>query len=718
MELREKLSSYQDAIGKPPLYSPLNAKENEIRLITILPGQHWDKIECYLRTFSLERVDLAYQTFVASKGHKSLRDPAALERWTEHQLPSSLAKLKPLERVHSTQPSRELHRFIWGDFVALSYVWGDKDNTREIVVNKHKMQVTASLEQVLRGFRSAGKFSGRCRIWVDALSINQADLEERAAQVQRMSDIYGVAWTVVADMGAASARSTAALSLVQDFATFRELSCEGEIEGLLRADPRALGTMNWLGLHELMQRPYWFRLWIIQELVMGGSRVWIRCGDAVLDWSTFCTGIGVLQEHLWLVKDQCLFNEVTAAAGNVASAWSTGSLHLVYRDLSHLNRRTASEKARKLSLGRLLDLACRSDASDPRDKVYALIGLMPLAAANLLQPDYTLPTAEVYTRATKAFMQALENLDSLREANPWGPTGCPSWVADWLWEGRALAWSGRIDAPVWGPAYLFPWRTDNSNYAPYNASRDSNPSAKFLTENLLRCRGFIIDTISGLSAREVTYFSWDTSSIHSPDHFKSAYGSHENTAEAISRTLIADRDAYGQKANARHTAILRLPSTFALAEPQFQARGWPWLAGQQGYYFRWSGFRNNNRSFRLGDTFFEDYFAEDIAADAEEIDVSGVYTCFDRSSQRRRFMTTTGGHVGWAPDNMHGGHDERTRVGDLIVILLGCSTPLAIRPCGEYYQVLGEAYVHGMMDSEAMDDLDRGKYKLEKFTFC
>jgi hypothetical protein len=426
----------------------------------------------------------------------------------------------------------------------------------------------------------------------------------------------------------------------------------------------------------------------------------------------------VLQEHLWLVKDRCLLNEVTAAAGNIAPAWSTGSLHLVYRDLSHLNRKTASEKARKLSLGRLLDLACRSDASDPRDKVYALIGLMPISVANLLQPDYTLPTAEVYLLATKAFMQAFENLDSLREANPWGPTGCPSWVADWLWEGRALAWSGRIDAPVWGPSYLFPWRTENSKYAPYNASRDSRPSANFLAGRLLSCRGFVVDTISGLSAREVTYFSWESDSVRSADHFGSAYGSYENTAEAISRTLIADRDAYGQKANARHVAILHLPSVFELAEPQFQERGWTWLAGQKGYYFRWAGFRHSNRDFRLGELFFDDFFQEEIDADASEVDVSGVYTCFDRSSQRRRFMTTVGGYVGWAPDNMHSGPNEQTRVGDLIVILLGCSTPLAIRPRGNYYQVLGEAYVHGMMDGEAMDDIDQGKYQLSTLTFC
>jgi hypothetical protein len=206
--------------------------------------------------------------------------------------------------------------------------------------------------------------------------------------------------------------------------------------------------------------------------------------------------------------------------------------------------------------------------------------------------------------------------------------------------------------------------------------------------------------------------------MHSPEQFESVYGSHDETAEAIFRILIADRDAYGQKASARHAAILRLPSTFELAEPQFRERGWTWLAGQRGYYFRWAGFRNSNRGFRLGDTFFEDFFEEEIDANASEYDVSDVYACFDRSSQKRRFMTTVGGYLGWAPDNIHGGPSEQTRVGDLIVILFGCSTPLAIRPCGYYYQVLGEAYVQGMMEGEAMRDLDRGKYQVKTFVFC
>ena len=83
-------------------------------------------------------------------------------------------------------------------------------------------------------------------------------------------------------------------------------------------------------------------------------------------------------------------------------------------------------------------------------------------------------------------------------------------------------------------------------------------------------------------------------------------------------------------------------------------------------------------------------------------------------------MTTSTGHVGWAPDNIYGRASEQTQVGDLVAIIFGCSMPLTIRalPDGKHYHILGEAYVQGMMDGEAMDDLQTGKYDARTFTFC
>lgn len=85
-------------------------------------------------------------------------------------------------------------------------------------------------------------------------------------------------------------------------------------------------------------------------------------------------------------------------------------------------------------------------------------------------------------------------------------------------------------------------------------------------------------------------------------------------------------------------------------------------------------------------------------------------------------MTTEKGYLGWGPDNVYGNEHDQMRVGDFIVILLGCSTPLVVRPCDEVasgmYRVVGEAYVHGLMEGEAIEGLTAGEYCVEDFVFC
>ncbi|KAF2681921.1 HET-domain-containing protein [Lentithecium fluviatile CBS 122367] len=603
-----------------PLYTHLNLEQEEIRLLAILPESYSHDIRCHLATHSLKDLNPAYRAFLTENNLHCLRDPDVLEKWTQKHISPKLASLDPLKRVYATQPPSQLHRFAWGDFAALSYVWGDSKQTRSITVNERVMAVTINLERALREFRNTGDFRHGFRLWVDALCINQEDLTERASLVKKMPSIYGSAWCVVAWLGKGSSGITLALQLVRDLITFREASYADELELRLREDPRFLGTMKWLGLHELMDRLYWYRLWIIQEIAMGGSRTTLRCGAATLYWVSFCSGIAMLQEHLWLVKDKCLEKDVEDATSTEYSGWKTTSLHLVYRHLTPL--------------------------SGDRDKVYALAGLMPASVTRLLQPEYTLPVTE-----------------------------------------------RRIETPISGPSYLFPRESDNRELLPYRASGDLKGKPVFLENEHLECTGFIVSKISGLSARWTGFFAWSPYTVASPKDFDSAYGDFDVTAEAIFRTLVADRDIYRQKATRRHTAILQLPSTFEDAEEDFLGRGWSWLAGLEKYYYRWERFRQANKDFRLGPFEFDEFFSEKMPPGASEYDITEAYSCFDRSSQKRQFMTTSSGHVDWAPDNIYGAPYVQT-------------------------EVLGEAYVQGLMDGEAIEGLKNTRYETGTFTFC
>ncbi|KAK4445126.1 heterokaryon incompatibility protein [Podospora aff. communis PSN243] len=706
------------------LYQPLDEGKDEFRLLTLLPeSRSTGVVHCTLRTCSLGAYTPEYlsflRTFGSSNANPSKRNTTST--WIQSRLQPQLAHLAPLNRLHATHPPASQHRFVWGDYVALSYVWGDEQDRESIVLNGSSTWVTSNLARALHAFAAEGRFEARREsgtsgsvagglgLWVDALCINQGDLDERARQVMRMRDIYGSAWAVIAWLGESSFKSASAVQLVRDLAELRKAGASGEdIQACLRAEPDYLGQGCWLGLQELMERPYWYRLWIIQEMVMGASATWICCGLATLEWTTFCDGVAFLEEHLWLVKDDLLGLERLASTGDAdATAWTVTSLHMIYQDLSLLSER--EERGGEYpSFGRLLDIAISAECKDPRDKVYALAALMPPDVANRLQPDYTLAVGNAYAIAARAFIEVYDNMEPIREGNPWGSSKTPSWAADWCWEGRVR--SSRIENQLWGPPEFFPRHSqDTTPWVPYQASGDSRHDTTFSEDGLLlMCSGFIIDAVSGLAARGKTYFHWDKRTIVHDRNWKSSYGDVDATSQALYRTLILDRVTGGQRATARHSAILSLPSTFARGVSEFSRRGWTWLAGQKYYYFRWEEFRGVNKDLCIGNQRLDDFFSDEMASDTIEFDYSEVYSSFDRASQKRRFMVTKNGYMGWVPDNIYG----------KATILFGCSTPIVIRPHGSCFQVIGEAYVQGLMDGEAMTLVVSGGVQRRGFTFC
>lgn len=73
---------------------------------------------------------------------------------------------------------------------ALSYVWGDEMATDSILVNKKPFQTTKNLRNALSLIRRAAQ---PIILWVDAICINQRDLDERRDQVLQMRRIYASA---------------------------------------------------------------------------------------------------------------------------------------------------------------------------------------------------------------------------------------------------------------------------------------------------------------------------------------------------------------------------------------------------------------------------------------------------------------------------------------------------------------------------------------------
>src|SRR6266516_377443 len=79
-------------------------------------------------------------------------------------------------------------------YKALSYCWGDPGHTGEITLNGKSIKVRKNLESALRHLRDGTKEE---LLWVDALCINQNDLDERSSQVAIIDSMYGDAEEVI-----------------------------------------------------------------------------------------------------------------------------------------------------------------------------------------------------------------------------------------------------------------------------------------------------------------------------------------------------------------------------------------------------------------------------------------------------------------------------------------------------------------------------------------
>ena len=144
------------------IYKPLAKSLGEFRLLTIKPGPRTSLLECSLTVLPLG--DISH--------HKE-----GTYDWTSHKSHEDYWELEHASKPISLVP----------EFESLSYTWGDPKITEPILVNGHVLNITTNLNAALLALR---KTNEERVLWVDAICINQADVQERSEQVLRMRDIY------------------------------------------------------------------------------------------------------------------------------------------------------------------------------------------------------------------------------------------------------------------------------------------------------------------------------------------------------------------------------------------------------------------------------------------------------------------------------------------------------------------------------------------------
>jgi hypothetical protein len=268
-----------------------------------------------------------------------------------------------------------LETFKIGDcprFTALSYTWGTDDPRHAITVNLRRFLVRDSLWEALHQLSQLehhGKY-----FWIDAICINQADLEERGHQVNMMRDIFSRADKTIAWLGLSDSNS----ALVMDAINSRSRTL-----GFRSRDERSIKN----AVESIVQRPYFERMWIIQE-VMVSRRIQVLCGSQTCSWDKMASFI---LNNDW--------------AYGLAIPSTTDALLSQRIDLPMERRRRDG-----VSLHTLIDKFHDGECSDPKDKVYALLGMVTYPQRGLtLKADYTISSRKLYHR-TLAYLNRYPEL--------------------------------------------------------------------------------------------------------------------------------------------------------------------------------------------------------------------------------------------------------------------------------------------------------------------
>ncbi|GJC77339.1 heterokaryon incompatibility protein 6 [Colletotrichum liriopes] len=176
-----------------------------------------------------------------------------------------LVNLHPGESSSPITLTTEIVPIASADYTALSYVWGDASQTVPIHVDNHIFQATKNLCSALEHIRLFLKPSSSkvIPLWIDAVSINQRDLDERSHQVSQMREIYTSADLVLTWLGL---DMEVGLSYLRDLGGHAHSHFQSHGPGPVKILPRHVKDYTTVReTVKVFQSSYWSRVWTVQE---------------------------------------------------------------------------------------------------------------------------------------------------------------------------------------------------------------------------------------------------------------------------------------------------------------------------------------------------------------------------------------------------------------------------------------------------------------------
>ncbi|TID21403.1 HET-domain-containing protein [Venturia nashicola] len=572
-------------------------------------------------------------------------------------------------------------------FEALSYVWGDPKDVLSIDMSGNTCDVTRNLEAALRRLR---KKDSEQIVWIDQLCINQEDVAEKSQQVALMQEIYrscevALFWLGIIedaeDMSnrhavdnpeqwRAESAAASAVEIIRQLGSgkhYHEMACFQVLENS-KLSVASSYTQGFEAIKLISRLPYWERAWVLQENILPTEAI-AYLGSYSMPWKSFKNVAEQWNKHF---VDDCCRLIVDTLPVEIKDTL----LHFVAKILPLI--RVSQFCADETSGACLADLLLRTrlrKATDDRDKVFSVLGLVRnWLGTPPIRPDYSMSTMEIYALVAEHFIRASGSLFLLSGNHRHRPH-IPSWIADWG-AGDTSMYPGEMS---WGEAC----------FQVYNAAAGKPAVAKRheIDASVLQLRCYRVDAVA-LIGDPMEVHDW-------------------NSAVPILDSWI------------KFTGVDNNAHTPYIAGSNLQDAFWRCVTGNICSIGSYSD--HNWRQVTSDDYARYKIWEQEIRSAKE-----GQWTLSDESksfltiaitARHRRLFVTKQGYLGMGPAS--------TQVDDDVYVLLGSRVPFVTRKSSSTIEVgdlstprislIGECYVHGIMDGEIISG---GTSKQETLSFC
>lgn len=585
-------------------------------------------------------------------------------------------------------------------YEALSYAWGSQNNKVDILCDGRKLSITQQLETALKHLRDE---EVPRRLWIDQICINQENLDERGAQVKMMAAIYSSARRVVVWLGEASQTTHLAIKFATELCealtalaeTYKgqiiSLNDFGEILKPKNFYLPKRGESEWISLSELLSRRWFERLWVVQEVLMNENII-VQCGNEMFTWELMEELEGHFSRQLALEATLLPLGKASGDTWRGSYAYNgppTPGPELLHRI------RYAKCHRHSLHFHQIVQVFTSQEASDPRDFIYGLLSAAPHSEAALISPDYRKTTSDVYTDFARVMIKKFELKSLLNRValDRNSDIKVPSWVPNWATNPGN---GGNCPIPMnsalfrASKLYLGVWElTDDAqilrvkgrqvgcledtgvHMRRLNPNHTDEDEIKFGAQSMLNLSDFVIDAMA--LARLCDFYSKESSRASMlaltccRENFRAGDFA---TAEEVTKAFIGLYDAALSELRALNFLLQEESSWWMVRQWQKVSRT------MKEWHVEWKGQRDFIQALEQATSDCAKYFIPNI--------------------QANRIVRTDSGllaNVTW-----------RCEVGDIIAIVYGCNTPFLLRPVSTGYLLVGECYVYGLMDGEAIEN--------------